>query len=312
MNIIEVKKILDCVIMDQCSDGSFNDQLIIKNLLSQRISVGKVENPCTGLRALNSKRILKFERLIISIAEYCDELDIQYYFPKAFQHYPDMGNDIDLFININANERKEFIKHFELASDETSFLNIISGKNAYSYKDQIPLETHQYAGHFGEFKALTQEFYGSLILENGVYQLSDEFKFINQIIQRFFGHFTIRLSDIIYSINLLNKGIDLEFVRKKSLEHGLEVALDQYLVFIFQNFSSYVSRHYQSINLHGERLTKVVISGEHFIIPKRFAIRLYCYKFLSDLAHLRIYSVIKMFGAPVMGAVLIFRKLFRA
>ena len=117
---------------------------------------------------------------------------------------------------------------------------------------------------------------------------------------------------IIYSINLLNKGIDLEFVKTKSLEHGLEAALDQYLDFIFQNFSGYVSRHYQSTNLHGERLTKVVISGEQFVIPKWFAIRLYCHKFLSDLAHLRIYSAMKMFGAPVMGAVLIFRKLFRA
>ena len=209
MNISEVKKILDCVIMGQCNDGSFNDPFIIKNLLAQRISVDKVENPCTGFRALNSERIIKFEQLIASIAEYCDGLDIQYYFPKAFQHYPDMGNDIDLFINIDTKERKDLIKHFELAADETSFLNIISGKHAYLYKDQIPLETHQYAGHFGEFKALTQEFYGGLILENGVYQLSDEFKFINQIIQRFFGHFSIRLSDIIYSINLLNKGIDL-------------------------------------------------------------------------------------------------------
>jgi len=312
MNIIEVKNILDCVLIGQSSDASFNDQLIIKNLLSQRISADKAENPCTELRAHNSERVIKFERLITSIAEYCNELDIQYYLPKAFQHYPDMGNDIDLFINIGTKERKNFIKHFELTADETSFLNIISGKNAYLYKDEIPLETHQYAGHFGEFKALTQEFYGDLILENGVYQLSDEFKFINQIIQRFFGHFTIRLSDIIYSINLLNKGIDLEFVRTKSLEHGLETALDEYLVFIFQNFSGYVSRHYQSIDSHDMRLTRVVISDEHFVIPKRFALRLYCHKFFSDLAHLRIYSSMKMFAAPVMGAVLIFRKLFRA
>ena len=308
MNIKKVESILDCVLLDRCDDIALNDHWIIKNLLSERIPILNTKKDSSEIRAANVKRILRFENLIRRISKYCREHDVKYYFPKAFQHYPDMGNDIDLFIDIESSSLEDFVTHFELKPDETSFLNIISGKKPYLYNNEIPLETHKYAGHFGEFKSLTIEFYDNLVYQNEVLQLQDEFKFINQIIQRFYGHFSIRISDIIYSINLLNNGLDLDFIKTKSYQYGLKPALDEYLNFIFKNFNKYITKEYDYINSSSKSI-RIVFSTDHFIVSKRFAIWLYFNKLVTDLWHLRIYSAMKMLSTPFVGLVLIFRKL---
>jgi hypothetical protein len=171
------------------------------------------------------------------------------------------------------------------------------------------LEIHRFAGHFGEFKQLTHFFYDNLIIGKGVKQLCDEHKLLNQVVQRFYGHFTIRLSDIIYSINLLNKDIDLDIIEAEAFKYGIKGALHEYLGFIFSNFGGYIkSNNY--LNYKAKESRHIYISNDMFVINKSFALKLFIIKTLSDLVYFRVFSLTRLTTAPLILVVTIFRKIF--
>ncbi len=306
MNIETVTKILDCALSGLC-DEVFDQNFLKKNLLFERVlcQSGSEQQYCQE----NEQRVNEFEQLIQNIANYCRENDIRYYLPKAYQHYPDMGHDIDLFIDIKGDKLKGFVQHFQLTEDESSFLNKVAGKHPYLFNNTIPLETHRFAGHFGEFKQLTKAYYDNLVIERGVNQLCDEHKLLNQIVQRFYGHFTIRLSDIIYTITLLNKGIDLGAVDVEASRYGIKKALHEYLGFIFSNFGDYIKSNDYS-NYENKKFGYIHLSKDMFVIDKNFALRLFAIKSLSDLTHFRVFSLTRLATAPLVLIAMVIRRIF--
>ena len=306
MNQDIVKQTLDCVFLDTCNQ--INDQnLLEKNLLVERVLCRN--NPEQKYCLENKRRVHNFGQLIQNIASYCLKNDIRYYFPKAYQHYPDMGHDVDLFIDIKGEKLLDFIHNFQLEEDKSSFLNRIAGKRPYLFDGGIPVETHRFAGHFGEFKHLTQTFYNNLIVDRGVNQLCDEHKLLNQIIQRFYGHFTIRLSDIIFSINLLNKGVDLISIEKEASKYGLNGALYEYLGFIFGNFEHYIQSNDYS-DFKRIKSKYIYFSRDMFFVNKGFALKLFILKSLSDLMNFRVFSLTRLSTVPFVLTAMVFRRIF--
>jgi len=306
MNIEAVIKILDCVFHHDC-DGNFDQNILKKNLLTVRFLCqdSSEEKLCEE----NKQRVDEFERLIQGIADYCYDNDIRYYLPKAYQHYPDMGHDVDLFIDAKGDRLKDFIHHFQLTKDKTGFLNRVAGKHPYLFNKTIPLETHRFAGHFGELKQLTQSFYDNLIVDMGVNQLCDEHKLLNQVVQRFYGHFTIRLSDIVYTVNLLNKGINLSAIEAEASRYGLKKALHEYLGFIFSNFGGYIKSNDYS-DYENKKFGYIHLSKDMFVIDKSFALKLFVIKSLSDLTHFRVFSLTRLATAPLVLIAIVIRRIF--
>jgi len=306
MNIETVTKILDCALSEKC-DEVFEHNLLKKNLLVERVLCQSSldQQYCHE----NKQRADKFEQLIQNIASYCCENDIRYYLPKAYQHYPDMGHDVDLFVDAKGDILKDFIHHFKLAKDKTSFLNKVAGKRPYLFNNTIPVETHRFAGHFGEFKQLTKSYYDNLVFEKGVNQLCDEHKLLNQVVQRFYGHFTIRLSDIVYTINLLNKGIDLIAIEAEASRYGLKKALHEYLGFIFSNFGDYIKSNDYS-DYENKKFGYIHLSKDMFVISKNFALKLFVIKSLSDLTHFRVFSLTRLATAPLVLMAMVVRRIF--
>ena len=306
MSVEVVNKIFNCVFHQKCNEV-FDENILKKNLLTERILCqGSIKHKACQE---NKQRVYEFERLIQNIASYCCENDIHYYFPKAYQHYPDMGHDVDLFIDIKGDKLIDFIHNFQLTKDKSSFLNGVAGKSPYLFDFSIPIETHRFAGHFGEFKQLTQSFYDNLIVDRGVNQLCDEHKLLNQIVQRFYGHFTIRLTDIIYSINLLNKGVDLSFVEEEADKYGIKSALYEYLGFIFGNFECYIqSNRYSDFNKKKSKY--IYFSSDMFVVNRGFALKLFLLKSLSDLMHFRIFALTRLLTAPLVLLAMIVRRIF--
>ena len=259
-----------------------------------------------------TKKILKQDLLIQKIGVYLSTKKILHYFPKAYQHFPDMGNDIDLFILASRSEISDMEVFFDLKKDDTSVLNMIAGKTPYMYDNSIPIEMHHYSGHFGEFKKLTNEFYSNLVVENNVNQLGYEDRLINQIMQRFYGHFTIRLSDIIYTIKILNKGLDFDALLIKSKEYGIYEALYSYLGFINYNFDQFIDNKKIINRFKNIEISKVIYDDELlFKIDKRFVIKLYFLKFFSDVKNIRIYSLLKISSSPFVLISMLIRKIIK-
>jgi hypothetical protein len=171
---------------------------------------------------------------------------------------------------------------------------------------------HHYSGHFGEFKKLTNEFYSNLVVENNVNQLGYEDRLINQIMQRFYGHFTIRLSDIIYTIKILNKGLDFDALLIKSKEYGIYEALYSYLGFINYNFDQFIDNKKIINRFKNIEISKVIYDDELlFKIDKRFVIKLYFLKFFSDVKNIRIYSLLKISSSPFVLISMLIRKIIK-
>lgn len=307
MNFKTIDKILDCALSDKCNE-SFDQNLLKKNLLAQRVfcQTGAEQQYCYE----NRQRVAEFEQFIKNIADYCHDNGICYYFPKAYQHYPDMGHDVDLFLDARGGTLKDFIHHFQLKKDKTSFLNKVAGKRPYLFNNTIPLEIHRFVGHFGEFKQLTKSYYNNLVLEKGVNQLCNEHKLLNQIVQRFYGHFTIRLSDIVYTINLLNKGVNLGVIKAEASRYGLKKALDEYLGFIFSNFESHIKSNDYS-EYKNKKFGYIYLSKEMFVIEKFFVLKLFVIKSLSDLTNFRVFSLTRLAMAPLVLIAIIFRRIFK-
>lgn len=306
INIETVTKILNCVLFERC-DEVFDQNFLKKNLLVERVLCqnGLDQQYCHE----NKQRVDEFEQLIQNVANYCRENDILYYLPKAYHHYPDMGHDVDLFIDDKGEKLKDFIRHFQLVKDKTSFLNKVAGKRPYLFNNTIPVEIHRFAGHFGEFKQLTKSYYDNLVFEKGVNQLCNEHKLLNQIVQRFYGHFTIRLSDIIYTIKLLNKGVDLSAVEAEASRYGIKKALHEYLGFIFSNFGGYIKSNDYS-DYENKKFDYIYLSKDMFVIDKSFALKLFVAKFLSDLTHFRIFSLTRLATAPLVLIAMVIRRMF--
>ena len=298
-----------------CNNVSF--EYLKSNVLIKRLNCDTCLNTTnyevSQFKTEYEKNFLQQDILIQKIGAYLLTKKILHYFPKAYQHLPDMGNDIDLFILASRSEISDMEVSFDLKKDDTSILNMIAGKTPYLYDNSISIEMHHYSGHFGEFKMLTKEFYRNLVVENNVKQLSYEDRLINQIVQRFYGHFTIRLSDIIYTIKILNKGISADDLIRKSRKYGIYPALRLYLGFIIYNFDQFIDNKNIIKRFKNIESAKVIYDDELlFKIEKRFAIKLYFLKFFSDIKNIRIYSLLKISTLPFVLISILIRKIIKS
>lgn len=195
-----------------------------------------------------TNRINQAVELIGRLSAVCEENDIQYVYPKAFQHYPDMGHDIDLYVHDRSFRIDELIiKEFGAIADTNSksLVNLISGKTGYLIPGySTPVEIHHgRMGILGEHNV-----YPGMVIRNRVrFSMDDinvflpcpEDRLIIQALQRIYGHFSIRLSDAVASFQLLSEQeLNWEYIEKTSARIGLLEGLKCYLSYISQIYHS--------------------------------------------------------------------------
>lgn len=190
--------------------------------------------------AVERYRVQKTIELICVVAKICAGMGISYMYAKAFQHYPDMGGDIDLLIMDKTNKLDRIIVD-KLGAVElpNTFFNRIAGKNDYKI-EQYPthLEIHHgRMGYVGEYAR-----YPIAILErckkldcNGLDIIvpSNEDVFLIQVLQRMYSHFRIRISDVVRSVDLLsNHDLDWKYILKVAKSMGVYNGLCHYLAYV--------------------------------------------------------------------------------
>lgn len=155
-------------------------------------------------------RISSAERLMEKIDARCRREKLSYVFPKAFQHYPDMGHDVDLLVLSRSDEVDRLLgDELGLVKMDEGFFNRFSGKTTYQPPNcPMPLEIHHgRMGQMGEY-----DVYPRLVVENKilcpcreahVYIPCFEDQLIIQVIQRIYAHFKIRISDLVHTVHVL-------------------------------------------------------------------------------------------------------------
>lgn len=188
------------------------------------------------------ERIRRTLPLIRRLGEMCAQAGIEFVFPKAFQHYPDMGHDVDLFVMDRSHRIDELIVEVLHGMPiPASLVNRISGKTGYEIPgNPTPVEVHHgLMGHIGEHmnfpkSAVARRVEASI---DGVttWIPAREDRLIIQAIQRIYGHFNIRLSDALHGIRLiLDGGLSWDSIFGTAEKIGILDGLRCYLAYLNQ------------------------------------------------------------------------------
>ncbi len=180
--------------------------------------------------------------LVRRIAQACVESGIGFIFAKAFQHYPDMGDDIDLFILPRSIEADALILDGLNATPlKRDLRNRVAGTVNYRVSgcESLVEIHHGRMGMFGEHDS-----HISQLIKNGERSEvegteflipSPEDQLIIQGMQRVYGRSYLRLSDIFYTIVSLRRDtLDWDYIIKTAHRLGIFEGLCCYLSYVEQ------------------------------------------------------------------------------
>jgi len=205
-----------------------------------------VEASVCALVEAESVRINRTLGLIQELTNICDRNSIPFVFTKAFQHYPDMGHDVDLFVMGNPRTVDDCLRsELTMCESKSSLLNFFSQKTAFQVEGYAsPLEIHhRLIGHLGEHAEFPKNLVGNrrCVEMGGVttYMPSGEDQLILQVIQRIYGHRFMRLSDIIVASKLIYKtSLDWDYIVNTTHAIGVYEGLCYYIKCINNIFRS--------------------------------------------------------------------------
>jgi len=209
-----------------------------------------------------------------------------------------MGHDIDLLLE-GSFESYDLKEKLLLQRDKTSFLNKIAEKKPFVTKENIAIEFHRFVGHFGEYKTLTNLFFELKTDLNGISILSRENQLILQLIQRFYSHFSVRFSDILLCIDLVNSDLDFDYIKNTSEKNDLKYPLEIFLNFLVENYSPYITNDFIKTDTRNPKLYPKY-SDNLYRYKKIFTIKLYLKKIFSALMRHDLFALKKLLYIPIV------------
>lgn len=180
--------------------------------------------------------------VIRRVGRACEERGVAYIFAKSFQHYPDAGADIDLFVAARSNAVDGAVLEGTPAAPVARDLRArMSGVTCYRVRGgEFVLEIHHgRVGLLGEHGALV----GQLIrnaaraeVGGGKFLLpAAEDLLVLHGMQRVYRHGVIRLCDVLSTAALVGRrGLDWDYVLRTSGRLGTVYGLRSYLTYVGQ------------------------------------------------------------------------------
>jgi len=182
------------------------------------------------------RRIERTVRFIAELGAMCGRHDIEFVFTKAFQHYPDMGHDVDLLVLDRSNRIDSLVgQSFKSVRGADSLINRVAGKTSWEVEGEpTPLEVHHgRLGHVGEHNVYP----GILFRRRAQVQIagittcvpSPEDQLIVQVLQRIYAHLSLRVSDVVHTARLLGHDMDWDYIVETTRQIGVFGGLCCYL-----------------------------------------------------------------------------------
>jgi hypothetical protein len=183
---------------------------------------------------------------------------------KSLDHWPDLGNDLDLYTNAeSADIIAIMLERFKARVDERSWGDRLANKWNFTIPGLPELvEVHvKRLGQTGEQVAITNSLVARTTVEQfGSHTLrvpAAEDRLIISTLQRMYRHFYLRLCDIADTARLVDSGVvDYVYLRSLACSAGLWDGLATYLVIV----SGYV----ESFRGNGLPLPALVTGAAHF------------------------------------------------
>ncbi len=266
------------------------------------------------------KRIDRAVELMAKISKVLEVVGIEFVFIKNYQHYPDMGEDIDLFVQEQTNAADSvLVGNFKVKPCKRTLLNRVAGKTQYTLEGW-PFEVEIHHGRLGSMGEHTV--FPKFLLQNrrvveirGVklWVPSQEDQFIIQVLQRVYGRFYLRISELVYAVNAILMGsFDWDYIIQTTKSIGIFDGLRFYLncvKLIYQNVMK------KSLPLNKSRLSlpempvKIKFSDFYYRLPLQTVARsLYMKKLFLDIKASRWMEVRRTCLLPFFAALILLKQ----
>ncbi|MGI9108044.1 MAG: nucleotidyltransferase family protein [Pyrinomonadaceae bacterium] len=261
--------------------------------------------------------------VIRQVSRACEKRGVAHIFAKSFQHYPDMGSDIDLFVASRSPAVDEIILDgTPAAAVGRDLRSRMSGVAAYRVGNggEFVLEIHRgRIGFIGEQGALINQFIGNggrAEVGGSEFLLpSTEDLLILHGMQRVYRHGFIRLCDVLSTTSLVNRSdLNWDYVFRTSARLGTLYGLRSYMTYLGQ-----IHREILRRELLPPELKKMLAAGSCgrgkfrsgvFVFPRaRVASRIYLGKVRAALRARNWDGVSRLSLMPFVAAATLTRKL---
>ena len=265
-------------------------------------------------------RIARTLELIEDIDKALSDEGIGRMFPKAMQHYPDMGHDIDILVadNSRRSDRAVAAAARGMKPAAGSIPNYVAGKTSYEipgFSTSIEIH-HARLGMFGEYSDLASEMFARGIPAGGGRNFKipcAEDALILCVIQRMYAHFCVRVSDAVNFILISSSPkTDMRYVFSTAKRYGIIHGLSMFARLAAQLAPKALGAEKHSYNRQGEYAAtagSLRPGKNHYNVSITAAVILVIEKMFSDLIARRWSSFFRLCFAPLAFLSVVLRKL---
>jgi hypothetical protein len=197
--------------------------------------------PVVDAIATERRRVRDAFALVRNVSRVCTAHGIAFLFPKAFQHYPDVGEDLDLLVLSRAADVDALLARALSATPAPRDLaGWIAGTVTFRVRDVLTALDVQHGriGTVGEHRAYAVALvrnHRRIVIEGMECAVPwPEDQLVLQGVQRIYGRRFLRLSDVVYTISLLRDPLDWAYVLSTARRIGVLPGLACYLSYVEQ------------------------------------------------------------------------------
>lgn len=211
---------------------------------SERLTESRVPVPLGFAAAVYTERLRVRQTLqrVAEVTRACDEHDIPYVLPKAFQDYPDMGDDVDLLVLPPSLDVDDLITAgLRRATARRDLGQWLAHAASYVIRDcPSPLDVqHGRLGVVGEYRAfpsvLIEGRHAVPVGEATFYTSPPEHQIVLQGLQRVSGRLRIPLGDVLFTIATIQREtLDWHEIVALARRHHGHLELSCYLSYVEQ------------------------------------------------------------------------------
>lgn len=291
--------------------------------VAARLEGAGVRLPESFAAAVEEERQSNREKLEMMrrVSRACEEGGVAFILAKAFHHYPDMGDDVDLYVLSRSMEVDAVIlKGLEAVAHKRSLTDRLAAARCYSVRgSRAKLDVHHgrmwaYGEHDSFLTALVENARRVQVEGTEFDAPTPEDLLVVEATQRVYGRSSIRLAPVVNTINTLGRGaLDWGRVLRTARKFGALPGLGCYLTYVDQIHTEVFGR-----GLLGEDERKALVTqgwgrvefakGAYRFPHLRVARKVYLKMFRSAALSGNWKSMSRLFVAPLVAAAAVARK----
>ncbi|PYP03227.1 MAG: hypothetical protein DMD57_08995 [Gemmatimonadetes bacterium] len=206
----------------------------------ERLGIDGPERFVAGV-AIERERAQALVAGVQRVSRVCSEYRIAHLFPKAFQHYPDMGRDADLLVLARPGELLPVLAALGAVTHPGGFSDWVAATVRYVLPGcPGPLDVQygtlglvgEHAGYAAQLVANRAQM---VIADATVVVPAVDDQLLLQGVQRIFGRLSLRLADITWAIGALTRGrLNWDYVVRTAQRIGVTQGLGCFLSYVEQ------------------------------------------------------------------------------